>query len=131
MQFDSVVFNAIHGLAGKNNILDLFGIFFSTYLPYFFVIFFVILIWIEKNRKQRISNFLFVVLAEALCWGAARIALNYYFFRPRPFALLNFQPLVAGPLTASFPSAHSIFYFTLATVTYLAISRYWSIWFFA
>ncbi len=109
--------------------LDLIGIFLSTYLAYFFVLFFLILLFIEKDRRQRISNLLFAVLSVLFSYGVVKLALNYFFFRPRPFAALNFTPLVPHDLDASFPSGHAVFYFTLATVAYLVISRRWGIWF--
>lgn len=45
--------------------------------------------------------------------------IRFIWFRPRPFVVENFIPLISQSSTeASFPSGHATFYFSLATIVY-------------
>lgn len=75
--------------------------------------------------------FLFSSLSVILSFGIIKSALNYFFFRPRPFVVSGFTPLINPAGDASFPSGHAIIFFVLATLMFFWIDRKWGWWFFA
>jgi len=131
---DYKIFQLLHQFAGRLAILDLLAVFLAQYLPYFLLLFFILLLFgklrygTDKWLKRLHCIFL-AVLALLISRGLIVSALRFFWPRPRPFVVLNFQPLVDHPVTAAFPSAHAVIYFVLATIAYF-IDRRWGIYFF-
>lgn len=75
-----------------------------------------------KNRKQLGLAF---VLAGIVAIILSKIAGAFY-YHPRPFTVENIKPLIAHGNDNGFPSEHTVFSMTLATVIYY-YSRRWEL----
>lgn len=119
MVFDLLIFNFISGFSRKWSILDWFGIFFADYLGYFLILFFLILLFKQAKWREKIYFFSFVSLSLILARGIIAEALKFFIARPRPFSVLNIQPLIdANGINVSMPSGHAAFYFALAVAIF-------------
>ena len=117
MNLDLFLFNLINGLAGKWAWLDYLGISCADYLGY--VLLFVLLLFLAFNYKKY-WKMVFESLAAAFItrFVMAEI-IRWLRFRPRPFVVENFIPLInQNPAESSFPSGHALFYFALSTIVY-------------
>lgn len=113
---DSLIFQIINGLAGKNICLDSLGIFFAEYLGY--VLIGILILFLLKDYKKY-----WQMTAKAL--GAAISArfiiteiIRFLWYKPRPFVTNQVNLLISHEASASFPSGHAAFYFGLSTVVY-------------
>lgn len=122
------LFNALHDLAGQSKFLDLLGIFLADYLGYFLIVALVILLFFEKNWRERFYNFSLLILSFLLSWGLITEIIHFIYNRPRPFLALNFSPLINHAASPSFPSGHAAAFFAIAFAVYF-INKRWSIWF--
>ena len=112
-------FNFIHGLAGKWQFFDWFGIFLANYLGYLLILAVLILILKQIGWQRKIYFFSFISLSLILSRGIIAEAIKFFAARPRPFSILNFQPLIdANGVNTSMPSGHAAFYFALATAIF-------------
>lgn len=125
MSLDQVIFNAIHGLAGKSRLIDLLGIFLADYLGYFLLAGALYLIFSEKDWRKRCQSLLFTALTIILSRGLFTEIIRFFYNRQRPFAVLGFPPLINHEMAASFPSGHAAFYFALALAIFYLASRVW------
>lgn len=112
--FDINIFNAIHGVAGRFWFLDMLGIFLAEYSGYFLIVAALIFIIRETPMKKRLMYFFYVALAVIFSRGLIVLLIRFFYYRPRPFLVFNFTPLVAPDMSSSFPSGHAAFYFALA-----------------
>jgi undecaprenyl-diphosphatase len=101
-----------------------------TYLgSHFAVIFFIILSWI-LTRQRNVSGRLALLygIQSGVVYG-----LKYLIHRPRPLFFLEMASKISkGPgeiLDPSFPSAHAVFAFMMATILAHWFPRYWIIFF--
>lgn len=130
MTVDFILFQFLHSLTGRFQILDWLIIFFADYLAYF--LFFAALIYLVfiKSRIQQWRLFLGALLAVILSRGVITELFRFFYFRPRPFIVLSFTPLIDKLSSASFPSGHAAFFFALSGVLFFENKRL-GIWFFA
>lgn len=127
---DLYLFNVIYSLSGKWLFFDWLNVFFADYLGYFVFLVFLILVFKEKDRREKIYFFSFIFLSLILARGVIAEAMKFFIARPRPFSVLNFQPLVdANGINVSMPSGHAAFYFALAMAIFL-FNRKAGRWFF-
>ncbi|OGD36017.1 hypothetical protein A2W39_03010 [Candidatus Azambacteria bacterium RIFCSPHIGHO2_01_46_10] len=117
---DLALFNFIHGFADNSFLLDWLTIFFAQYFQYFLVVL-LLSFWIYgkneprlKNRIAVIAGFASAILSRIVFVGLFRI----FYFRPRPFFTLDFQPLFNHANESSFPSGHAATFFALAAGVY-------------
>jgi undecaprenyl-diphosphatase len=86
---------------------------------YLFV--FVVLIfcwgWLQANRKTKINMAAAIVSAGIAAVILDKLAGKLY-YDPRPFVTHHVTPLVAHAADNGFPSEHTLFTFTVATVLY-------------
>ncbi len=116
---DLYLFNIIHGLAGKWKIFDGLGIFLADYLGYFLILAVLVLILKQAGWQRKIYYFSFISLSLILSRGIIAETIKFFAVRPRPFSVLNFQPLIdANGVNASMPSGHAAFYFALAMAVF-------------
>jgi undecaprenyl-diphosphatase len=117
--FDLSFFYFIHNFANKFFLLDWLGIFLASYVGYFIVFWLIFILWKEKKFKRRF--YLFALLALSIILSRAIIAEIIYFIykKPRPFVVLNIEPLIVINHTPSFPSGHASAFFALAAALYL------------
>ncbi len=126
---NNLFFNFIHGLSGRGFLTDALGIFIAEYFSYFV---FAGVIWFAAFRRGWRMKLFFLIesaLALILSRGIATEAIRFFYQSPRPFDVLNFQPLIPANGN-SLPSGHAAFFFALATIVYLYDKR-WGIWYFS
>lgn len=117
---DLYLFNIVHSLSGKWLFLDWIAVFFADYLGYFIFSVFLILVFKKRSWREKIYFFSFVSLSLILARGIIAETMKFFIARPRPFFVLNFQPLIdANGINASMPSGHAAFYFALAAAVFL------------
>ena len=116
MAFDSSLFQFISGLSHKFWLFDWLGIFFASYLGYLLVFIFLILLLKEKNWRQRIYFTSLASLSVILSRGVITEAIRFLYYHPRPFAVLEIEPLINHATSGSFPSGRSAAFFALAFV---------------
>jgi undecaprenyl-diphosphatase len=120
-------FDIIHSLAGSSKILDWFAIFAGQFLPYLVIIALIIGILAQRPWRRRMAIFFFAGLSVLFARGVIQTLINYFFPIDRPFVAKGFAPLISFPELPSFPSAHAIVFFSLATVVFLQMSSRWGI----
>jgi undecaprenyl-diphosphatase len=96
--------------------VDTFIKFCAEYLFIFVVLIFVYA-WLKANRKYKVRMCVAIVLAGLVAGIIDKIAGRLY-YDPRPFVTHHVTPLVAHASDNGFPSEHTIFTFTIATVLY-------------
>lgn len=127
MSFNILIVKFLFGFTRKFQFLDKLGIFFAEYFPYFFIFLAFILLFKEKNWKRRLYFFSFIVLSLLLARGFITEIIRFFYHQPRPFIVLNIQPLINHDVSSSFPSGHSAFYFALAFAVF-CFNKKWGIW---
>ena len=123
MNFDSYFFHLINGFSHKFWLLDWLGIFLASYINYFLILIAIFLLIKEKNRRQRIYFFCLAALSVILARGIITEIIRFFYYQPRPFLVLQIQPLVNHDITASFPSGHATAYFALALAIFYFLRR--------
>lgn len=126
---DTGIFNRVNSLAGKYLWLDTIAIFFAQYLGYFLIFF--LFLFLAKNFKKYRSMIVRVFGAVILARLVITETIRYFFPIFRPFLENNVNLLLNYPATASFPSGHAAFYFSLATVIYFYNKKAGFLFFFA
>jgi undecaprenyl-diphosphatase len=105
-------------------------VFFASYLPYILLVIAIALFFIkEKNWRQRLYVFSVFALAAILSRGLITEIIRFFYYRPRPFLILNTSPLINHDISSSFPSGHMTFYFVLALTIFFLLSRKWGCFF--
>ena len=118
----------IMSLAGKYPALDIIAIFFAQYIAYVILLIFVTALLLRQDVRERLYVIAVSSLSVILASGIVRPAINFFFYRPRPFVAYNITPLISHEATASFPSGHATLFFTIATLVFLFMSRRWGTW---
>ncbi len=122
------LFNYVHNFAGKNPIFDGIGIFLATYLFYFLLLGFFLLVFFQDSSRRRWYVFCEGALTALLARGLITEAFHYFYHHPRPFDFYGFAPLV--PESGwSFPSGHVTFLIALAMVIWFA-NKKWGVLYF-
>jgi len=125
---DQQIFPWLYNLADKNQLLDWFLVFLAEYLIFILAIAAVILILKEKNWRRRAYFAALVTISTILSRGIFTELIQFYYHRPRPFAAMDFEPLIYHAATSSFPSGHMAF-FSVVLAVWL-INRRAGAWFF-
>jgi len=123
------VFESIYNFGHRNPFLAGVAIFFAQYLPYFLVLAFLILVFMQKGPRRKLYLFCEGALAVILSRGIIATIIYFFYFHARPFAMLGFAPLISE-MGSSFPSGHMAWFFALS-VSVWCVNRKWGIWFFA
>ncbi|MSR73514.1 MAG: phosphatase PAP2 family protein [Candidatus Pacebacteria bacterium] len=136
---DGTLVEYAHSIIGRVPFMDGLAVFFASYLPYLFVIAFIVCLYANDAflgssplaRKQaRLRFILRVILALLIASGIITPFIHYLYGRARPFAEFNWTPLFAHEATPSFPSSHATLMFTLAASIW-QLRKKWGYWFFA
>ena len=118
MNIDLYLFNLINGFAGRWPWLDYLGIFLAKYFEY--VLWLCLLLFLVLGLKKYWKMAASAVFSAIISRFVLAEIIRLIWFRPRPFALFNFIPLIQqSPAEASFPSGHASFYFAFSTIVYL------------
>ena len=115
MNLDIYLFSQINNLALKYLWLDTLGIFLAKYLPW--VLIGILILFLIKDFRKYWKMVSLGVLAA----GFARIIteiIRLVYYHPRPFIENEVNLLLNHPLTSSFPSWHTSFFFAFSTVIY-------------
>ena len=123
MSLDLTLFNAIHELVGKSRIADLAAFFIADYFGYLLVGWALYAIFTHQDWRKRYIDFFLLSLSLILARGIIGPLVRFLYSRPRPFAALGFEPLVAMAPVPGFPSGHATFYFALAMAMQLVNPR--------
>lgn len=126
---DTSLFNLINGFSNKWWPLDWLGIFLANYSGYFLAATAIILLIRIKDKKQRIHFFSLTILSVILARGIITEIIRFFYYQPRPFLILEIQPLIAHAPTGSLPSGHAAAFFALA-LTVFYFNRKWGCWIF-
>ena len=122
---DLTILNLIHGFTGKSKIIDVLGSFLADYWGYFIILAVLVIIWQLGSSKKRIYYSLFIILTVIISRGIIAQLIRFFYFKPRPFVTLGFEPLLAqNPAEAAFPSGHMSVYFALILPLFL-INKRW------
>jgi undecaprenyl-diphosphatase len=134
--FDLYLFQKIHQLWISEPWLDVPMWFSAKFLMYFLVGTFLLWSLFTKDKEKRRERLKISIIALA-----AAIISRFFFTeiirlalpRPRPFAFLDFYPLITEPGLASnsFPSGHAAFFFAFAMVVFLYFRKTGLIFFLA
>lgn len=124
MAFDRLVFELIHAAYRRNALLDVLGIFFAEYLPYFILVGFSLYLVIREQGTQRVYGFFLAAFALVLSRGIVVEIIRFFYHRPRPFVALSFEPLITPIDSFSFPSGHAAAFSALATVFFFFHRRF-------
>lgn len=129
---DNSIFQFIHSLAGKSAILDLIAVFFASYIAYILIFLWIFFFFKERGFKARFYFFALTALSAILSRGIITEVIRFFYWRSRPFIVLNFEPMISHVNSFSFPSGHMTFYFVLfMSVFYITKSRQLKWWFFS
>lgn len=128
MAFDTTVFQALYGLAGRSAAVDFVAVFLAQYLPYLLVAAFLISLFFERAWQKRFYSFALAALAVILSRGIIVAVIRFIYPRPRPFEVFGFEPLIEKVASPGFPSSHAAFFFALATSLFI-MNRRSGIWF--
>lgn len=123
---DQKLFLLLNSLTGKSRILDLLMIFLAEYLGY--LLFFLVLYLIfskSTEGKNRYQRFLYTALTLILSRGLFTEIIRFFYYRPRPFLVLNIQPLFNHDVASALPSSHAAIYFALAFSVFYFVDRPW------
>lgn len=117
MSFEVDIVRGIYSLLGYSVVLDYFFKILAVYLPYALiggaVWFFLKLPW-----RESIYGFCFAALVAIGARGIITELIRFFYDRPRPYEVLNFDPLFLSGNPA-FPSGHAAFLFALAFSVFL------------
>lgn len=127
--FNLSLFNFLHGLSGRSPFIDAAGIFAAKYIPYIIFFAFLWLVVSQPGWRRRIFFFSEAAIAVILSRGLITEIVRFFYYSPRPFEALHFQPLIPES-GSSIPSGHAAFFFALAMIIYF-YNRRWCIWYFA
>ncbi len=126
---DVQLFYFLNNLTGKSQIFDTFTIFFASYLQYFLIAIFLLLLYFSAYSKR---HKLYVFWVTTISVVVARLGITeiirFFYHRPRPFIVYQLHPLISGT-GWSFPSGHSAFFFAMATAIFL-YNKKWGVGFF-
>jgi len=118
LNLDLYFFNLINGFAGKWAWLDYIEMFFAQYCEWF--LWLALILFLAINVKKNWKVFFEAFLAAGISKFVLAEIIRWLWFRPRPFVVLNFIPLINQSADeASFPSGHASFYFAMSTIVYL------------
>ncbi len=127
VNLNSEIFQFIFGLAHQNIWLDRLGIFLAQYLPYLILISIIILVFKEPVFKRKMFLGVYLILVLILSRGIIGGAFNFFYPQERPFQVLDFEPLI-GVTGSSFPSSHTLIFFSLAAVIFYYNKKY-GVWY--
>lgn len=125
-EFNTSLFRTINDLGKEYTFLNSSMIFIAEYMVYFLAIF-IIAIWFtrsERNRMMVLCATLTFVFAEII----GKVAGKFH-FNNQPFAeLSNVNALITKAVDNSFPSDHTILFFSFCVSLWLFRKGWWFLW---
>lgn len=119
----------LNTLAGKSQIFDFLTVFLASYLQYFLVAGFLLLLYFSAySRREKLTIFWTTTISIVVARLGVTEIIRFFYHRPRPFLTYQLYPLISEN-DWSFPSGHSAFFFAMAMAIYL-YNKKWGIGFF-
>lgn len=122
------IFNFLFGLANQNPFFDLVIVFCARFLAYLLAGVFLVFALSRKDSRARLFIFIEGLLSLIISRSIITEVIRFFYHHPRPFEALNLTPLVQAS-GDSFPSAHVVMFFSIATTLYYFDKRLGG-WFF-
>ncbi|MFH1178269.1 MAG: phosphatase PAP2 family protein [bacterium] len=119
-QLDTALFYSIHSLAGHWAAVDFLIVFFGEYFIYIVLVIFIIVAIRAYQKEKRITEitpYLVALIVAGIARYTITPAIRFYYHHLRPFVALSTTHLITDT-SYSFPSGHTIVFFSLATATY-------------
>ncbi len=114
---DLFLFNAVHGLAFRFELLDFLFVFLAKYLGYFLIIF-SFLFLLKNFKKYKFLPVLAFFSGFFARYGVVEL-IRFFTYKNRPFIDENVVALFEHASTSSFPSGHTAFFFAFSTIVFL------------
>ena len=112
MGFEVDIVQSIYSLIGRSSILDYLIEILAVYLPYAFIGG-VIWFFLRHPWRESVYGFCFAALTVIGARGIFTELIRFFYDRPRPYEILNFDPIFLSDNPA-FPSGHAALLFALA-----------------
>lgn len=135
MSFDLKLFYFFNNFAGKAQVFDWLTVFLASYLQYFLVLSFLVLLYFSiYSRREKFYIFWITTTSIVVARLGITEIIRFFYHRPRPFLVLQVNKLLSSgwfysDTEWSFPSGHSAFFFAMATAIY-CYNKKWGIGFF-
>ena len=118
-----------NNLTGKSQVFDFLTVFLASYLQYFLIAAFLLLLYFSVySRREKLTIFWVTTTSVIVARLGVTEIIRFFYHRPRPFLAYQLYPLISES-GWSFPSGHSTFFFAMATAIYL-YNKKWGIGFF-
>lgn len=129
MTLDAKLVYFLNNFTGKSRIFDALIIFLASYLQYFILAaFFLFLCFSAYSKREKLYIFWTTTVSIIIARLGITEIIRFFYHRPRPFVTLQIHQLLSNNKW-SFPSGHSAFLFTMATVIYF-YNKKWGAGFF-
>jgi len=118
-----------NNLTGKSQVFDFLTVFLASYLQYFLIAAFLLLLYFSVySRREKLTIFWVTTISVIVARLGVTEIIRFFCHRPRPFLTYQLYPLISES-GWSFPSGHSTFFFAMAATIYL-YNKKWGIGFF-
>lgn len=125
MLLDEYVFLIITNVTLSSGEWRAIAFMMATLLIWFLVIWYaVVAIW---HKRSRIKELLALILGGSMVY-LFNIMVSIWWWRPRPFVIMDVEPIINVGITKSFPSDHAAIAFFLAYLLFKYKKKWW--WFF-
>ncbi|MFZ5390649.1 MAG: phosphatase PAP2 family protein [Patescibacteria group bacterium] len=102
---ETTIVNFFYSLSFGQPVVTFLVVFFAVVLIWLMCLVYIFLV--VRRKTGIISDLMSGLWGAGLFYGILS-AINFFWFRPRPFVSLDFSPLVnMSPLSSSFPSGHA------------------------
>lgn len=129
MTLDVKLLYFLNNLTGQSQIFDTLTVFFASYLQYFLIVIFLLLLYFSAYpKRQKIYIFWVTVVSIIVARLGITEIIRFFYHRPRPFFIYQLHTLISEN-GWSFPSGHSAFFFAMAGTIYL-YNKKWGVGFF-
>lgn len=129
MALDIKLLYFLNNLIGKSHFFDVLIVFFASYLQYFLVAAFLLILYFSAySKREKIYIFLTTVVSVIVARLVVTEFIRFLYHRSRPFIDHQLHTLISENRW-SFPSGHSAFFFAMAAAIYL-YNKKWGAGFF-
>ncbi len=124
---DQYLFFFLYNLTHKNQFLDWLLVFFAKDIVFNWIVVLLgallLISFLEKDWRRRFYFSSLTIISVILSRGIVTEIIRYFYHHPRPFTVLDIEPLISHAATASFPSGHMTFIIPIALVFFLMRRR--------